>query len=240
VKTSWFLTPLVLVLPAALAQETATPTRADVAATLNGVEASDLRESVIDSFYEINVGSKVAYISIDGRFLFEGDVYDLQSSQNLTENSRARARVNLLNGVDPSQMLVFSPTDHPVEHTITIFTDIDCGYCRQFHREIDQVTALGVEVHYLFYPRTGPETESWSKAERVWCAADQNAALTNAKLGGQVPELACTENPVSSHYDLGHQVGVSGTPSIYSADGTHLGGYLPPQQLLETLNLLAQ
>jgi thiol:disulfide interchange protein DsbC len=238
VKASWLLTPLILALPAAMAQDAATPTRAEIAAKLSGVDAADLRDSAIDGFYEINVGSKVAYISVDGRFLMEGELYDLESSENLTENSRAAARVALLAGVDPSQMIVFSPKDRPVEHTITIFTDIDCGYCRQFHREIDQVTALGVEVHYLFYPRTGPATDSWSKAEKVWCAADRNTALTNAKLGGQVPDLTCDENPVADHYDLGHLVGVTGTPSVYTSGGVHIGGYLPPQELLSTLNEL--
>lgn len=239
-KTSWLLTSSALAVSVAAAQEAELPTRADIAASLNGVQASDIKDSVVDGFYEINVGSKVAYVTSDGRYLFEGDLYDLESSQNLTENSRARARVDLLADVDPSQMIVFSPKQGPVKHTITIFTDVDCGYCRQFHREIDQVTALGIEVHYLFYPRTGPATESWSKAERVWCASDRNKALTDAKLGGQVPDVTCVENPVAAHYELGHQVGVTGTPSIYTADGIHIGGYLPPQTLLSTLEKLEQ
>ena len=236
-KTSWLLTSLVLVPALASAQEAA-PSRADIAARLNGVDASDLKDSVIEGFYEVNVGSKVAYVSTDGRYLLEGELYDLDSKKNLTESSRERARVALLDGVEPSQAIVFSPEEGPVEHAITIFTDIDCGYCRQFHREIEQVTALGIEVRYLFYPRTGPATDSWSKAEKVWCASDRNTALTNAKLGGRVPDAACTSNPVSSHYDLGHQVGVTGTPSIYTAGGVHIGGYLAPQQLLTTLEQL--
>jgi thiol:disulfide interchange protein DsbC len=229
-----------LVLPAVYAQEAAIPTRAEIAAQLKGVAESDLQDSVIPGFYEVTVGSRVGYVSTDGRYLFEGELYDLKDSKNLTENSRAAARIGLLASVDPEQMIIFSPKNRPVEHTITIFTDVDCGYCRQFHREIDQVTALGIEVHYLFYPRTGPATDSWSKAEKVWCAADRNAALTKAKLGGQVPELTCAINPVADHYDLGHQVGVTGTPSIYTTGGVHIGGYLPPQQLLDTLNQLDQ
>lgn len=236
-KKSWLLISLGLLLPAAFAQDIV-PTRAEIAAKLKGVDAADLRDSVLDGFYEISIGSRVGYVSFDGRFLFEGELYDLETSVNLTEGSRAAARVGLLEDVDRSEMIVFSPKDRPVEHTITIFTDIDCGYCRQFHREIDQVLALGIEVHYLFYPRTGPATESWEKAEKVWCAADRNTALTSAKLGGQVPELGCTDNPVAAHYDLGHQVGVTGTPSVYTASGIHIGGYIPPQQLLETLTRL--
>jgi thiol:disulfide interchange protein DsbC len=225
----------------AIAQEVAAPSRADVAAQLRdrglGIEASDIRDSAIDGLYELRIGAKIGYITTDGRFLFEGELFDLDASSNLTELSRSEARVGLLSGVNREHMIVFSPQDRPVEHTITIFTDIDCGYCRQFHREIAQVNALGIEVHYLFYPRTGPATESWSKAERVWCAggSGRNSALTNAKLGGPIPEPTCTDNPVAAQYDLGQQVGVTGTPSIYTASGIHIGGYLPPDQLLETL-----
>lgn len=240
VSNRWLLASLILVLPLASAQEAEPVSREDIAARLNGVEAEDLKDSVVKGFYEINVGSKVGYISADGRYLLEGELYDLESSRNLTEESRARARVDILSGVDPNQMIVFSPKDGEVKHTITIFTDVDCGYCRQFHREIDQVTALGVEVHYLFYPRTGPNTDSWTKAERVWCAEDRNSALTNAKLGGSVPEATCAETPVAEHYDLGHQVGVTGTPSIYTTSGIHIGGYLSPQQLLSTLTALSE
>jgi len=165
----------------------------------------------------------------------EGELYDLDSSQNLTEKTRSTARVDLLAAVDRDSMIIFSPPDGKVEHTITIFTDIDCGYCRQFHREIDQVTAMGIEVHYLSYPRTGPDTESWDKAEKVWCAQDRNTALTRAKLGGSVPELGCTNNPVRAHYDLGREVGVRGTPAVFTSTGENIGGYLPPATLLKRL-----
>lgn len=231
---------MTLLLTAAYAQEDAKPTRAEIAARLKNVDPSDLRDSALDGFYEINVGARVGYISDDGRYLIEGELYDLEASENLTEKSRAAARVKLLDTVDRSQMIVFSPKDRPAEHTITVFTDVDCGYCRQFHRQIDKVTALGIEVHYLSYPRTGPGTESWTKAEQVWCADDRNTALTNAKLGGKIPEEVCADNPVAADYDLGQRVGVTGTPSIYTADGTHIGGYLPPQELLDTLNELGQ
>jgi len=231
---------MILAVPAVLAQDAASPTRADIAAKLRGVEASDLLDSAIGGFYEIRSGARVGYISTDGKYLFEGELYDLENSRNLTENSRAEARVDLLAGVDPATMIIYSPKDRPVLHTITMFTDIDCGYCRQFHREIDKVTALGIEVHYLSYPRTGPDTDSWFKAEKVWCSDDRNGSMTEAKLGGHVPDSSCADNPVAEHYELGRQVGVTGTPSIYAPDGTHIGGYLPPDQLLQTLDQLAQ
>jgi thiol:disulfide interchange protein DsbC len=142
----------------------------------------------------------------------------------------------MLEAVDPKSMIVFKPASGEVKHTIHIFTDIDCGYCRQFHREIDKVTALGIEVHYLFYPRTGPNTESWAKADQVWCQPNRNAALTKAKLGGEIPEVAACNTPVESQYELGRRIGVRGTPAIFSDRGELLGGYLPPASLAKLLD----
>jgi thiol:disulfide interchange protein DsbC len=142
----------------------------------------------------------------------------------------------MLESVDPASMIVFKPANGSVKHTITIFTDIDCGYCRQFHREIDKVTALGIEVHYLFYPRTGPNTESWTKADQVWCAPNHNQALTRAKLGGEIPDGPSCATPVESHYALGQRIGVRGTPAVFSDTGELIGGYLPPADLAKILD----
>lgn len=218
------------------------PTKEEIAARLSNVTASDITDSPLPGVYQVQVGSRVAYISQDGRYLMQGDLYDLETSRNLTEATRAATRIDLLAAVPADQMMVFSPTDGEVRHTITIFTDIDCGYCRQFHREIEQVNNLGIEVHYLFYPRTGPNTDSWAKAEKVWCigAEERNAALTKAKLGGAVPEATCDTNPVSAHWDLGHAIGVTGTPSVIAANGEVIGGYIPPDQLLQRLDSLVE
>lgn len=235
--SQWMIPPLaaLLVGPVA-AQEVAKLSREELAAKLNGVEPSDIKDSPVAGVYEVAVGSDVAYVTSDGRYLMQGELYDLASHQNLTEKTRSTARVDLLGSVDRDHMIVFSPKDGVVKHTVTIFTDVDCGYCRQFHREIDKVNALGIEVHYLSYPRTGPDTDSWFKAEKVWCAKDRNAALTRAKLGGSLPDEICDDNPVADDYDLGHQVGVRGTPAIFSESGEYLGGYLPPATLAKRLD----
>ena len=219
---------------------TAQTTKEEIAAKLSNVAAEDISDSPLPGVYQVQVGSRVAYISQDGRYLMQGDLYDLDTSRNLTEATRAASRVGLLAEVPDDQMMVFSASNGEPKHTITIFTDIDCGYCRQFHREIEQVNSLGIEVHYLFYPRTGPNTDSWYKAEKVWCsgAQERNSALTQAKLGGKVPEEACESNPVSSHWQLGHDIGVTGTPSVIAANGEIIGGYLAPDQLLQRLESL--
>jgi len=236
VKTNRIALSLAFCSALAGAQEGDELTREELAAKLQGVEADDISSSPLPGVYQISVGANVAYVTADGRYLLQGELYDLATNENLTERTRAASRVDLLESVDRDSMIVFAPKDGEVKHSITIFTDIDCGYCRQFHREIDEVNALGIEVRYLFYPRTGPDTESWEKADRVWCAADRNAALTRAKLGGSVPDLQCADTPVAGHYDLGHEVGVRGTPAVFSSTGELLGGYMPPATLAKLLD----
>ena len=229
------LLPLVTSLSLAAAGSALALSKDELAASLNGVSAGDITASPIPGVFQVAVGSSVAYVTEDGHYLMQGELYDLQSSQNLTEKTRAAARVSLLSSVPEDRMIIFAPPEGQTKHTITVFTDIDCGYCRQFHREIDKVNALGIEVHYLFYPRTGPATDSWAKAEKVWCAKDRKTALTEAKLGGSVPELTCTDTPVGFDYDLGQQVGVRGTPAVFTENGENIGGYLPPDALLKRL-----
>jgi thiol:disulfide interchange protein DsbC len=211
-------------------------TKAELASQLNGISAEDITDSPLPGIYQVAVGAQVAYVTKDGKYIIRGDIYNAETSENVSEATRSSARVAMLNSVDPSSMIVFKPNNGEVKHKITIFTDVDCGYCRQFHREIDKVTALGIEVHYLFFPRTGPNTESWTKADEVWCAPDHNAALTRAKLGGELPKAAKCNTPVQAHWQLGRDVGVRGTPAIFSETGELIGGYLPPATLAKLLD----
>ena len=228
------LLPLAFGAAGAYAQEL---TREQLAKQLNGIEAKDISNSPVQGIYQVAIGSNVAYVTNDGRYIIKGDIFDAKSSSNLTEETRAKARVAMLKSVDPASMIVFKPAaGKPVKHTVTIFTDVDCGYCRQFHREIDKVTALGIEVHYLFYPRTGPNTESWAKAEGVWCSPDHNVALTKAKLGGEVHTAKGAKTPVEEHYTLGQRIGVRGTPAVFTETGELVGGYLPPNTLAKVLD----
>lgn len=215
-------------------------TKEDLAATLPGVQASDIHDSPLPGMYEIVLDSDVVYVSRDGSYLIQGDVFDLQERRNLTEGRRAQARADILASVDPESLIVFGPDSENVRHTVTVFTDIDCGFCRQLHREMDQINALGVEVRYLSYPRTGPDTESWFKADKVWCAGDRQTAFTDAILEDMLPELSCDATPVASHFQLGRQVSVLGTPTILTSDGVQLGGYLAPDELITKLEALAE
>ena len=202
-----------------------------------GAKLDDLRPSPIAGVYEFSQGADVSYLTADGKYFLDGNVYDMNTRQNLTEERRTKARLAMINAVPESQMLIFSPKNP--QYTITVFTDVDCQYCRKLHSQMAELNKLGVRVRYMFYPRTGPNTESWRKAEAVWCAADRNDALTRAKAGGVVDtSKSCGPNPVAREYALGQSIGVRGTPAIVTETGGYINGYLPPHDLVEEIKQL--
>ena len=197
------------------------------------INPEDIFESPIEGWYTIRKGAIIAYITGDGRYLLQGDLIDLEDNSNLSEQSRNEARVNMMSAVPNEDVIVFSP--EKVEHTVSIFTDIDCTFCRRLHSQIDQYMAQGIEIRYFLYPRNGPTSPSWAKAESVWCANDRNEALTLAKLDKEYPTRTCDSSIVSNHYAIGQDVGLRGTPAIVLDDGTLFSGYLPPDKLKKAI-----
>lgn len=189
-------------------------------------------QSEVEGLYEVIVGPNLYYISTDGRYLLQGKLIDLKKKRDLTEPKIAKARVGAIGNVGSENMITFAP-DSP-KHTVSIFTDIDCGYCRKLHSEIDQYLKEGIKVQYLFFPRAGEGSDSYKKAVSVWCSGDRNDALTRAKLGKAVDSKQC-DNPVRQHMALAIELGARGTPMIVTESGEILPGYVPAKQLSKQL-----
>jgi thiol:disulfide interchange protein DsbC len=199
-----------------------------------GSKLEDLRPSPIPGIYEFMQGAEISYLTADGKYFIDGNLYDMKSRDNLTEALRTHARVALINSVPESEMLIFSPANP--KYTITVFTDVDCAYCRKLHSQIAEINRLGIRVRYMFFPRTGPGTESWKKAEVVWCSANRNEAMTRAKAGAALDmNKICAPTPVKREYELGENIGVRGTPAIVTENGDYISGYMEPRELLDQL-----
>ncbi|HHO67876.1 MAG TPA: DsbC family protein [Gammaproteobacteria bacterium] len=200
---------------------------------LGGNEVSSIEPAPVDGFYEVVIGPHVVYVSRDARYLLQGELVDMRTRENLTAPRRQQAVRQLLDGLDKADMIVFSP-DKP-RHHITVFTDIDCGYCRKLHSQIGDYLAQGIEVRYLFYPRAGRNSPSYRKAVAVWCAKDRKQALTDAKNNKPIPLKTC-DNPVDRHMQLARRLGLRGTPMIVLEDGSIQPGYVPPEPLAKLLD----
>ncbi len=204
--------------------------RARVVAKLPGASPADVAASPIPGLYEVTMGGLIAYVSADGKYLLSGSIYDLATESNLTAKRRNDARAKALSAAREDQMIIFSPANPKM--TVTVFTDVDCGYCRKFHSQIAELNKAGVRVRYVPFPRTGPDTESWRKAESVWCASDRKDALTRAKRGEEVKSKNCGDATIKAGFTMGEDFGLEGTPAIYTQSGEYIGGFLTPEQLV--------
>ena len=207
--------------------------RNSLSVLLPGLEPDTVRQSPVPELFEITFGPRIVYITSDGRYLVQGKLVDLETRTEITDERLSQLKQAALESIGADQMISYSP-DKP-KHTVSIFTDIDCGFCRQLHAEMEQYNKQGIAVRYLFYPRAGIGSDSYKKAVSVWCADDRQTAMDSAKAGNAVPEKSC-ENPVEAHYELGQEMRVQGTPAIVLADGEVVPGYVPADKLRRALD----
>ena len=197
-----------------------------------GIESIAISDSPIDGILQVQAQNEIYYASSDAKYLFLGRIIDMDTKVNITDQAKSGLRKVLLSDLDASEQISFSPVDP--EFDLLVFTDIDCGYCRKLHSQMDEYLAEGIAIHYAAFPRAGLASHSYEKFVSVWCADDQQAAMTLAK-SGEEPESRQCENPIKAQYELGNAVGVSGTPSLLLKDGTMIPGYVPPAQLKQRL-----
>lgn len=191
-----------------------------------------IKPSEIKGLNEVVLGSSIYYVSDDGKYLLEGRMIDMENRVDLTSQKLGGIRKQALDKLGPDKMITFKAKNE--KYKVFVFTDIDCGYCRKLHSEIDQYLAEGISINYLFFPRAGKGSESYNKAVSVWCAKDRNAALTAAKKDQKLDSTTC-ENPVDTHMKLAEGFDVKGTPMIVTEHGNIYPGYLPPKELLKAL-----
>lgn len=206
--------------------------RAALSKSMPNIKIDSVKPSEVKGLLEVTVGANIFYVSDDGKYLLQGRLIDVAARTDLTEAKLGGIRKAALEKVDADKMIIFKPKIG--KYKVWVFTDIDCGYCRKLHSEIDQYLAQGITIQYLFFPRAGKGSESYVKAVSVWCAKDRNAALTDAKKGN-MPEAKKCDNPVDEHMKLAEDFEVKGTPMIVSEKGNAFPGYLPAKQLAEVL-----
>lgn len=211
-----------------------------IAAHVPRIQVTSVTQSEIPGLYRVDTNAGIVYMTHDGTYFIEGDLYTFTDNgiKNLTDAELDKKRQAALAKLDPKEMIIFSPPKDKIKTTITVFTDIDCGYCRKLHAGMKQMNDLGIEVRYLAFPRAGLASESYNKFVSAWCASDKQEALTKEKAGESIPAKTC-DNPVADQYKLGISLGITGTPGIIAVDGRLLPGYLPPEQLAKELGIAA-
>ncbi len=201
--------------------------RQALAKSMPEVKPTKISVSPVDGLYEVIVGSQVVYMSVDARYMIDGDLIDIKTKKNISEDAKSEIRLAVINKFTSEQMLVYKP--EKVKDVITVVTDIDCPYCRRLHSEVPSYLEKNVEVRYIFMPLKG--AADMKKTISVWCSDDQQLALDTVKSGGQIEEKTC-DNPIKEHLAMARKLGVRGTPAIILEDGQLLPGYVPVDKLI--------
>jgi len=197
-------------------------------ALLPGLRPDGVRATPIDNLFEVTFGTRVVYVTGDGRFLVQGKLIDLETRTEITEQRLSELKMAALAEVGEDRMISYGAED--AKHTVTVFTDIDCGYCRKLHADMPEYNKQDIRIRYLFYPRAGLGSESYDKAVSVWCADDRKAAMDAAKAGNTIAAKTC-DNPVAEHHALGQAMQLQGTPALLLEGGQMVPGYVPPDKL---------
>ena len=209
-----------------------------IKASYPDMQIDSVESTEVDGVYRAVVQGRDLYVMQNGKYFITGDLYrtDPNNLVNVSEELRGGERVKLLASIDRKDNIIYSPKGE-VKRTLSVYTDVDCGYCRKFHQEIPRLNAMGIEVRYLAFPRAGVGSDSYNKIASAWCAKDKNSALDKLKNRQAIPNNVCEGNPVAEQYAIGQQMGVSGTPSLVLDDGTVIPGYMPADQLAARLGL---
>ena len=194
-----------------------------------------ISETPVSGILQVQINSDIVYVSSDAKYLLQGQIMELDTRINITDQAKSGIRQGLLVDLKKEEQISFAPEEPKYE--LLVFTDIDCGYCRKLHNQIAEYNEEGIAINYMAFPRAGLGSESYDKFVSVWCADDQQDALTLAKNGGE-PEPKSCPNPIADQYNLGREIGVTGTPALVTSDGTLIPGYMPPAQLRERLESL--
>ncbi len=199
-----------------------------------GVPIKSIKPSGVAGLFEVRIGAEVYYLTSDGRFLVSGDIIDMKLRRNLTAIARGKVRLDMVNVVSEDKMVIYEP--EKTTRTITVFTDIDCPYCRKLHQDLPTLVKSGIRIRYIVFPRDGLATNTYRKTVSAWCSPNRKKALSIAMSGGKLKNRTCT-NPVSEHFELAGRVSVRGTPTLMVDDGQVLPGYIPPNELFAILGI---
>ncbi len=209
--------------------------RKNLAAILaDGMVIESIEPSPMPGAYIVKVDGQTVFVYSAGDYLMVGEVYDSVRGVNLGEELRALGMAREIGTVPESEMILMGES---TGRYVTVFTDIDCTYCRQFHKTVPELQNRGLQVRYLMFPRAGLQSESYLGAVSVWCSENQPESMTVAKSGGYVEPKTC-DNPVARQYQLGKRIGVRGTPTMVLDNGVVIPGFVGPDELLAAANMV--
>lgn len=236
----------------------ATPTAVSEAELISAIRSSnqqlanapisvvkELSEYGMPGLYEIILGGQTMVVDASGQYAVVGDLFALSTVTNLSaerrEQNMERVALSKMPQLSAEQVVTF-PAAEGVEQlgTVWVFTDPTCPYCQRFHDEADTYAQAGIEVIYVPYPRSGLMSggRDYDQLTRIMCADDKAAAMHAFKTDTNVADFSnvtVTDScraQVANGFELGQEIGISGTPFIVMSRGGVVPGYNPAERII--------
>ena len=201
-----------------------------------GISVKEITYSKERDIFIVDIGDiQPIYVLPNTEYIILGDIFSLKGErpESETEKDKGRFRLKILSEIDQDSFIRFKSNNE--KSVLTVFTDVECTYCRKFHSEINEYLENGISINYLAFPRTGIDSSSYEKMVAAWCSSEKKESITNLKNDIDIGMYEC-ENPVESHFEIGRRIGVTGTPAIITQSGLLLPGYMPAKELIGIIN----
>ncbi len=191
---------------------------------LPDLQISEARPLPVEGpLYEVTTSQGLFYLDRQGRFLLTGDLYDLTSRKNLTEERRLSQNKISFESLPLEQAIRYRTG----KYKMALFVDPDCPFCQKLHPELHDLDA---SIYVFLFPLTDLHPQAYRKSVNIWCSKDQNLALDAAMMKEPVPIKECP-HPIQENLQLGAHIGIRATPTIILGDGRRIEGYRPVSEL---------
>ena len=177
--------------------------------------------------FEIRIGSEILYTDDKAQYLFVGRVLDSKTLHDYTK--MRQDDVNKIKFSDLPLDSAMKMVKGNGKRVIAVFEDPNCGYCKKFRQTLQEVD--NVTVYTFMYNILAPD--SAVKSKNIWCTADRGKAWDDWMLNGKMAPTApanCT-SPNDKIFALGQKMHITGTPTVFFADGTRVPGAIDAKAL---------
>lgn len=248
-KLKWVFVSSIFILNASLLQA-AGSSLPSLVETLNkklnkkfpDLEVIHAEPSKVPGVLQVQTASdQIVYLSEDARYLFSGDLIDLQENDlnlmNVSENKKKNLRISDLRKIPQSNMIVFPVQNGTAPKArLTVFMNLDCPHCQAFHdQELRQLNQKGIELRYLAFPSQAPGSKAFDKAAHVWCAQNRTESIESAMKGVELKpntqNKSCSAALIWEQVALAKKLQIRGTPAVIFEDGTMSYGRKPVEEM---------
>lgn len=173
----------------------------------------------VSGLYEVLVGNDVFYTDSSGKYLIQGEIIELATGKNITE--QRQADLNRIKWADLLPANAIKTVRGNGSRQLAVFSDPNCGYCKRLEKSLQQLDNVTVYTYLL--PVLGPD--SLQKSKQIWCAADPYKAYMDWMISGSAPSgKGDCATPLDKNMAFAKSYGVTGTPTLFFTDGSRFPG----------------